>query len=120
MNKAELEKLIERLEKATGPDRDLDYAILKTLNDQVIAVYPSQDFATVNNATAIVAPRYSESIDAAMALAKNGSSIHLHVFRHHKSATTEAEVGIDKKGLHTTPAIALCIASLRSLIADKE
>lgn len=57
--------LIERLEKAAGPDRELDLAIAQALVPDVIVMRQREDDSGADPYTHW---RYTESIDAAVAL----------------------------------------------------
>jgi len=135
-----LNDLIERLERATGPSRELDALILGathypnseyfslSLSDgdrpadaynsrTVLCVRHSKDHAHYRNP-----PHYTQSIDAAMTLKPEG----WHVLNLRHMSETEWFAGLAKKfpdsefaneaeAKAQTPAIALCIASLKAL-----
>lgn len=106
---SEIEGLIERLRKTTGPDRELDHAIdFMILRTSRLPV-----------ALGRLAPRYSESIDAALRIVPAGLFWHIAcgktrpdeplgaaqiVAPNSETVIAEAE--------HTTPVIALVIAAL--------
>lgn len=105
-----MDDLIARLEKATGPDRDLDHAI---------------DTALLGEWT-YYAPEYTASIDAALTLVPNG---YRWLVRKHdgsktwaggKGAKSFANVYADEhespmyEAWTQTPALALCIAALKA------
>lgn len=104
---SDIDALIERLEKATGPDREIDAMILVVEEPRIFDLLP---YWTPEERENIV-PRYTESIDAAVALvervlpekawAVNGNG---------RAYITEMCAG-------ATPAIALCVALL---VARKE
>lgn len=99
--------LIERLEAASGPDRTLDGAIQRAMG---------QDWP-IHFSGCGVANAFSTSIDAAMTLVPEG----WHTFlatedRHSHSWGWELRGGFGQKahGRAPTPALALCIASLKA------
>lgn len=119
-----IDELIAALEKAEGPSRKLDEAI-------VVSLYPRAQFRTdegyidpiVFHAEPLVTqkamlPRYTASIDAALTLVPDGMEWSLTTL--YGEAT--AEVGLNNTtGMHSTGrrkdgnvAIALCIAALRA------
>lgn len=107
--------LIERLEKATGPDRELDLVIAKRFNTyRLNTSYMGPDDPDWTEHF----PEYTASIDAALTLVPDGFR---HAFWHHHSVYLGAEVFPDKGGgpMHKghdakTPAIALCIAAMKA------
>lgn len=102
MNKSDdLASLIERLERASGPDRELDIDICTAIGKTRLA----PGFQT--------APHYTSSIDAALTLVPDGW---IAVVSTNGMASVENK---NKKNLvngpaSATPAIALCIAALRA------
>ena len=119
--------LIARLEKATGPDRGLDSHIYLFANGGFKASYGRSVFSQnlekwcdsgeINRvADNYEIPRYTASIDAALTLVPEGLDYVLRSLRDR----AEARVGGAKNeyrihgGQHPIPAIALCIAALRS------
>lgn len=69
MDRAKLEALLNRVVKATGPDRELDHLV----HDQAVEPIGSRMYNTKENggsfiAADVVAPSYTASIDAALAL----------------------------------------------------
>lgn len=138
---AEIEKLIERLEKATGPDRELDAAIEAALccpcyseslpalsngwtwdfeaESDYVTVYMVLGNKTSKKLKRYSAPKYSESVDAALTLVPEGKFV--NALNQHQNVW-RAEVGNairSYKGRSAipanSPAIALCIAALRAL-----
>lgn len=100
----ELTSLIERLEKAEGPSRDLDAAIFDAIPPTTDAPYP---------------PEFTSSIDAAVSLAERvlpGRSIMMG-WRQSSETRPWARVGLwaDPDATGATPAIALVLATLRAL-----
>jgi hypothetical protein len=128
-----MKDLIERLEKATGPDRDLD---------DRIAIASGYKVACVGNAAATDigfiypdgsrhwgAPRFTESLDAALTLVPEGMAWTLGQNVHHRywQATVNnldedgrpQAVGYSGLQGNRTAPIALCIAALKALDAAK-
>lgn len=58
------EELIQRLEKATGPDRELDFAVLSVVDPRALKTGPLPGD-----------PKYTSSLDAAMTLVSEGCEI---------------------------------------------
>ena len=128
--------LIERLEKATGPDRELDGEIAS-----VLALHPKYWQRGVKSASADGlwfkglhnwrAPDYTSSIDAAMTLVPEGMVCGF-------SGPTRKSSGVGHEGMFfgtcgsfpddgfhiaviaTTPAVALCIAALKAQAATRD
>lgn len=75
-----IQNLIERCEKATGPDRELDHRIhgaLGIVNADGYGAYPSYEaWVAASIANRWNAPAYTASIDAAVALAEGLSHRH--------------------------------------------
>lgn len=100
--------LIERLEKATGPDRQLDAAISEALTgipEKIAFEHPN-----------FVPPRYTASIDAALTLVP-GSMVSL---RFQRTGQTWGCYLNGRDTNATAPAIALCIAALRARTAEEQ
>lgn len=125
--------LIQKIKGATGPDRELDAAIAvaitptRSTDDDLIyakardpgndATHPGHYFLqSRSGASCQTAPHYTSSIDSALTLVPEGSSVHLHIL--HGSA--QAEVGIGNVGIDSPPALALCIAALQARQKMKE
>jgi len=106
-----LNDLIERLEKATGPNRLADFRIAEAI-EKTYGTYAD-------------IPRFTESIDAALSLVPDGDPWTLGQNIHHRHWNacineygTDQEVRSRGFGSHkTSPAIALCIASLKAIDA---
>ncbi len=131
----QIEELIGRLEKATGPDRELDFDIAiqtgwKIADDCAFSDYAKQypKLARKDNF-----PYYTSSIDAALTLVLEGFRWRVERYNidETKCRAELAEVGqIINAGMDygigikcraqtsaSTPALALCIASLRARLA---
>lgn len=130
----ELEALIERLEKATGPDRELDAAIavaclpqrqdaeranharLPILTENTPGYYEWVEISGVSRRSA---PKYSESIDAAIKLipGRHGWFIENTTLMFLSQVYRLIDIDLPAKrfdGESDYAAIALCIAALRA------
>ncbi|MCS6326519.1 MAG: hypothetical protein H8K06_05450 [Nitrospira sp.] len=140
-----LSHLIERLEKATGPDRELDVEIQETVvglemyesiaergGGKCIRYYPGPPGPTYR-----ALPRYTSSIDAAMTLVPEGWRAGIDpifFFDDQKKERTDAILcradwskwspvnsdwieRVEMRG--ATPAIALCIAALKAQLSTR-
>lgn len=124
----DLNALIKRLEKASGPDRELDWSILKATDARIMAIYPAQEFATAKfdngSAGTIPCPRFTSSIDAATMLVPEGwhGFVRFGKWPEHDNefqsvmwsgdrSIPESFFGVTSKPA-ATPAIALTIAAL--------
>jgi hypothetical protein len=99
-----MQELIERLEKATGPDLDLDHAIAR-------ATRPFDGHGVLG---------YTSSIDAALTLVPEGWQAILYTERacaELYDATLKKRAGIKARAYAPTTAIAICIAALRARTA---
>lgn len=131
-----LSDLIARLEKATGPDRELDAEIFCAINHGFVTHHAAPGFAIKDQFGIIengnlarspyissnrrVSPRYTSSIDAAMTLVP---STHLHMVgnaglsdgvKEYRADVWGLEPRSSHIGLHDCEAIALCIAALKA------
>lgn len=126
-----LTDLIEALQKATGPDREIDRDIADTLG-----LGPDESWERPKHQRGIInmdvgnwskgnisrsSPRYTSSVDAAIALAERvlpGRSVMMG-WRQSSETRPWARVGLwpDPDATGATPAIALCVATLRALSA---
>lgn len=124
----DLNALIERLEKATGPDRELDILIGKATSvegwrvcdDGSVECYvpDGHEFGEGWIFTGQELPAYTSSIDAAMTLVPEGWT------RAVDATVPEAGIDVDLypedenalpvQGTHDSEPIATCIAALRS------
>ncbi len=64
----ELKELLERLEKAKGPDRELDKALIQYDNRDDIGVCWCPGVCKIPGKVCVAIPLYTSSIDAAVAL----------------------------------------------------
>lgn len=116
-----MDELIERLENAKGPDRDLDAFIARE-----VGAYPSDWQTTLPGysleyflAWSSCAPAYTSSIDAALTLVPEG---HGYIINAEHGEKPQASIPYDAGSgyMHAlwyfaaTPALALCIASLKA------
>jgi hypothetical protein len=114
---SDLLQLAERVEKATGPDRDLNIAMLPLVGLRFVDEgHPIGQVCYDSNNHAVPLPNFTASIDAAMSLVPEGCNFGLG----DKDATTKAWAwvglfsGPDNIANAATPAIALCAAALRA------
>lgn len=132
---AHLRNLIERLENATGPDRELDFAIAVacgfTVRQQAtvygstkVAVDPSRK----GRGNGAVDSRYTASLDAVVALVERvlpGCNAVIGWGEPHRNPWARL-APLSDGGRHpfdaggATPAIALCLALLRASQAKEE
>lgn len=134
MMAAEIEKLIERLERLTGPDREADVRVWswltkRNLEEKLIRWLLSEgeieeDYGRaakkgLNCDIMVEVPHYTSSIDAALTLVPEGHSTTFHTSAKKTQALCkvrgETVYWSEQQGEHKTPAIALCIAALRAL-----
>lgn len=118
-----MKELIERLETATGPDRELDAAIARWIGFEV------QYSTEINPQPCIwdggyVEP-YTASLDAALKLAPEGYGFKADCGLGFGHSFTVGHVGANKLydrpegwGKAATPALALCIAALYARTSD--
>jgi len=127
---ATLRALIERVEQATGADRELDGAIEKMLTPD-LAARPWRylghgrwnDDSEPNGANLVAAPRYTSSLDAAASLVPEGWQWACGKDRpENGGAWADVQpnaVGVTKRRA-ATPALALTAAALRARLAEME
>lgn len=123
-----LNEIIERLEKARGPDRELDALIVAELHDATMRPYPpSDDFGWQNkwqfwthdgkhflgSEAKFPVPAYTSSVDAALTLVLPDADWIIGNVNGHVGGTPYACVGSLKEHFGATPVLALCIAALR-------
>lgn len=134
---ADLNKIIERLEKATGPDRELDALIVAELHDATMRPYPpSDDFGPhdkwqfwthdgkhfLGSEAEFPVPAYTSSVDAALTLVPDGlpwmvrrsqpwDAAHPYCAAYVQTAEHDEHSSLTKA---TTAARALCIAALKA------
>lgn len=116
----EMEDLIARLSAATGPDRELDWAIVQWIFPDAQLSYPEGwDDPIVYHAAPLVRskdtlPRFTESMDAAITLVP---SEWMWDVASSGAAWVMPDNNLDGQiviGGIRSPAIALCIASLKA------
>ena len=140
MSNDRIKELIERLEKAPGPSRELDRLIEETLpgverhmyEDMVKDGYviSGHGHSTYPPGQGYLPAHYTASIDSALTLVPEGHGWFLDdggecsVFDKrpgYKSSDDKPMIGYPVKGScdgDTTPAIALCIAALRAIASQ--
>lgn len=111
-----MKSLIERLEKASGPDRELDVEIAMAID------LPWNKAQRTGDGKSLVAPFFTSSLDAAMTLVPEGYDWSL--FYDNGEAISgcmpASEDGCCFSDNHApTPALALCIAALKAREAGK-
>lgn len=116
-----IEALIEKLSAATGPDRDIDGALV-----EVFATHPplwkrkrgsTSEWGNDHPLSSWDAPRYTASLDAALALVEKklpGWDWEVH---NNGLARLLSPEGNSIYANAPTPALALCLALLRALQA---
>jgi hypothetical protein len=114
--------LIERLEKATGPDRHLNALIyLDVVEPSLRASWRAPNGVGPEGYYARIGPRYTESIDAALTLVPSSAQWSLEadtawVRWMGKDDVEEAQGGFNgREG--TCTALALCIAAIKARAA---
>lgn len=122
-------ELIERLEKATGPDRELDDLIagvvLNPGGEVRLEGMPSGEPGIKTyfypDGTRGTSLRYSSSIDSALTLVPEGWGWLVRDFKGDGEEGAYADVphltiesNMDGQAFHKIPAIALCIAALKA------
>lgn len=130
-----MQDLIERLESATGPDRELDALVAIAMGEPPseafrLAGAPDPGKFGVGSYGYWTAPKYSESIDAALTLVPEGWQWQIsnrapdpHTGRAYLNNKQLINIGggltpnpryAGAEATAATPAIALCIAALRA------
>lgn len=120
----ELGELIERLEKATGPNFALECDIARAVGwyedrvtDEITG--PENVWVKPGGRYAAIPPRYTSSLDAALTLVPEGMSVDLQTRNNYCAVAQwdyEQDIGIPRGTAWrtSTPAIALCIAALKA------
>lgn len=101
--------LAEACEKASGPDRDLDTDIFC---QEILRENPGRE--TFRPAAAMLAPRYTASIDAAMSLVPEGHDADVYIRQRRSTAMVIIPEGGGRQSYAATPALALVAAALRA------
>lgn len=133
-----MRELIERLEKAEGPKRSLDGEIAATLKQNpiwAVVQRPRQPELFVDGGPGLrqrewLSPEYTGSLDAALALAESllpGSPI--AIIDNYAGDKCAALIGLNEggkidlgnsmTGIHSSRAIALCIAILKAKESER-
>jgi hypothetical protein len=125
-------ELIDRLEKAEGPKRDLDEAIFIYLGKapevggdygwkRTGAGYWSQPIDSEGRQhKTIIAPNYTSSVDAALTLVPEGRDITMQIYNEADGLSADAWVAGTARQHHKSLVIALCIAALKARAQEKE
>lgn len=104
--------LIERLEKATGPDREIDLAIYRAEFPHPAVGLPKRNQDEYDRARG---PRYTSSIDAALTLVPEGCKWEASSYPKNGAAWVGPfKAPVQQFTVAATPAIALCIAALKA------
>lgn len=121
---ADLSGIIERLEKATGPDRELDGDLHNAVYGTAYIRAPASVtgfFTAVGDNGCPTVPYFTGSVDAAMVLAERVTAAQINVTKY---SDTIAKASFGASGMqpvmHVTPALALCLATLRALQSKGE
>ena len=120
---SDLESLIERLAALSGPDREVDARIAAAVGLPHGTLTFGEDGGKVYRSVVEIAPRYSESIDAALSLVPPG---YYWSFDSRGCAiVSDKEPRLEPGAVgtclgHQSPAIALCIAALRARAQAEE
>lgn len=128
-----MKDLIERLEKATGPDRELDAQIMVATNSIKrrafylwISTQPKGTNPSMIDYARCAASKYTASIDAALTLVPKGMELKMkyrsgyacaNVGTYNQRLMQFASYGFSEEGGHfrdPSPAIAICIAALKA------
>lgn len=108
MDRKAIDGLATRCELAEGPNYEIDYAVAKLL-----------DKWELGGTQQPKPPRFTGGLDAAASLVPEGWGYRVWVSenRQHASATVDTSHPINRAGFGecTSPALALCAASLRAL-----
>ncbi len=123
--------LIERLEKATGPDREIDAALVKALcpdalvsqylaSDEEPSVFHAQSLGISDRSDV---PRYTASLDAALTLVERALpgtewAVSTLYGVNHAEVDMNGEEPVTARDA-ATPAIALCLATMKALSAAR-
>lgn len=109
----DFEALAARCEAATGPDRELEWAIFVAVHPDKVTVKRSHRY--------LYDEQYTRSLDAAMTLVPEGMVWSLNTFGNPPNASgyvmNERGEQWRCKDYPATPALALCAASLRACAA---
>jgi len=118
--------LLERLERAEGPDRELNNLIALaagyTIAQRCMPRAPDTYYNPKRKYIG-VAPRFTESIDAALSLVPEGKEWSLDNIEGYRAYIMWEHMSgefIMRSGKGATPAIALCIAALKARPAPAE
>lgn len=119
---SEISELIERLEKATGPDREIDCAIKELLDprykpkDRVIYYGEATGEHVGEDGQFYKAPAYTASLDAALMLVPEDHPWAVGDLNEDDFpwACVTNQHTVDFNGNGSTPAVSMCIAALKA------
>ncbi|WP_103727617.1 hypothetical protein [Novosphingobium sp. HII-3] len=130
MDRETLLALAERVEKATGPDRELDRLIAPLVGIRVVEEgHPLGRCYYDENGHGVPLPLFTASLDAAMTLVPEGYEFAVgtgrkeHMTENGRKPWAWCATGsdlVDGLSLSATPALALTAACLRSLAATSK
>ena len=118
--------LIERLEKAEGGSRELDAESARLFGGQAIARFGDWDCREDGTGIWRPLPRYSSSLDAALALAERvlPDLTKINVWTYVRGKHHHCEIETDEDEFDalnaSTPALALCIAILKARATQEQ
>lgn len=121
-------ELIERLEKATGPDREVDFQLALLVDWRIASDLTFREWVRDYPHLSRKSdewPYYTSSIDAALTLKPDGAfwacapSYELREHRIYKPYDGGTLQWPEWKGEHKHDAIALCIAALRARLSEQ-
>lgn len=102
----DVHRLIERLEKASGPDYGLSQDIGRAIGARQRYEHPGSENPSW--------PNYTGSFDAALTLVPNGQDWIVASVNGQVGGTPYACVGSEKMHFGETPILSLCMAALRA------
>lgn len=115
----ELLVLAERCEKAEGPDRELDIAMLPLVGLRFVDEgHPIGQVCYDRNNHGVPMPRFTASLDAAMTLVPEGCKVVIEIASYQRAAWVYREGESVRSAFAQTAPLALCAAALRSKAKD--
>lgn len=122
MDRSKLLELAERCEQATGPDRELNIALLPLVGLRFVDEgHPIGEVCYEQNNHAVPMPRFTASLDAAMTLVPEGFAWEAG-FCEGKHAASVSSNGnrMPDATICATVALALCAAALKARAQSQE
>ena len=114
-NREMLLALADRIEKATGPDRELDIAMLPLVGLRFVDEgHPIGQVCYDSNNHAVPMPRFTASLDAAMSLVPEGWAKNIYDDAQVVAVLDCQLTGAEKYAHAKTWPLALCAAALRA------